>query len=91
MLIYWALSLRPKHRDLTTLVADATGPEKGPVMSQDVTALLHSRYPVPAPDEVAFLQQYWDQLAALGEHLDQGTLGPAEIAVTYDPAGAVDD
>ena len=90
MLISWALYLRPKHRDLTTLVA-APGPKKGPVMSQDVSALLHGRYPAPAPDGVAFLQQYWDQLAALGEHLDQGTLGPAEIAVTYDPTGAVDD
>lgn len=60
-------------------------------MPQDIDAILHGRYPAPSERDCAFLQQYWDQLTALGERLDQNALGPAEIATTYDPTGVVGD
>ncbi|MDQ2873665.1 MAG: hypothetical protein M3Y33_02100 [Actinomycetota bacterium] len=60
-------------------------------MPQHINAILHGRYPAPSERDGAFLQQYWDQLTALGEQLDQDALGPAEIAITYDPTGAVGD
>lgn len=59
-------------------------------MVDDVRAILRSRYPDTSDDSYQFLQQYWDEMAALAGNLDTAASGPAEIAVTYRATGPAD-
>ncbi len=59
-------------------------------MAEDVREMIQSRYPLPPKGDIVFLQKYWNELAALGERVEPNTLGPAEIAIGFDPRGAAD-
>lgn len=52
-------------------------------MSDDVRALLQSRYPEAPERDFPELQVYWDRLTALADQLDPAAAGPTELATTY--------